>query len=340
MTSRQERILGGLFGAAIGDAMGAVTETRPAYLIKEKWGFVDDLIEPPFDTFAKGQPAGQVTDDFSLAVVTIEEILKNGGIVTDEVAKNALLRWQKMFRFFDPYAGPTSKNAIYKLMGLYEDHSRDHLTCENSTGTNGGAMKAAPIGYLNGTDYDKTIEDVIIITKPTHNNPLAAAGAAAIACAAGKAVDDENATIDDIFEAGLYGAVNGRKRADEVCKPCAGPSMERRIQFAIELGLKYSYDFDKAMNAIADIIGTGLPAVEAVPAAFGMIAACGGDAVDSVLMGVNAGHDTDTVATMIGGIVGALHGYEAYSEEHRNKIEKVNGYDLTALALSIDAAKR
>lgn len=340
MTKRQERILGGLFGAAIGDAMGAVTETRPAYLINEKWGFVDDLIDPPFDTFAKNQPAGQVTDDFSLAHVTIEEILANGGIVTDEVAKNALIKWQKMFTYFDPYAGPTSRKAILKLLGLFEDHSRDYLTCECETNTNGGAMKVAPVGFLNGTDYDKSIADVITLTRPTHNNPLAAAGAAAIACAAGKAVDDEFATVDDIIEAGLYGAVEGKKRADEICKPSAGPNVARRIEFAVELGLKYSYDFDKAMNAIADIIGTGLPAAEAVPAVFGMIAACGGHPVDSVLMGVNAGHDTDTVATMIGGIVGAMHGYTAYSEEHRNKIEKVNGYDLAALALRIDAAKR
>ena len=66
-----DKILGGLLGAAAGDAMGAATETRTRKQIEEKFGgYVTDFIEPPLDTFARGNKAGQVTDDFSVAYVT------------------------------------------------------------------------------------------------------------------------------------------------------------------------------------------------------------------------------------------------------------------------------
>ena len=79
--TRKERILGCLIGGAYGDALGAPTENRTREQIFEKWGYVDRLYAPPSDVFARGNQAGQVTDDFSMAYVTILEILKPGGMV-------------------------------------------------------------------------------------------------------------------------------------------------------------------------------------------------------------------------------------------------------------------
>ena len=48
-----QKILGGLIGAAAGDAMGAATETRTRKQIEEKFGgYVTDFLAPPDDTFA------------------------------------------------------------------------------------------------------------------------------------------------------------------------------------------------------------------------------------------------------------------------------------------------
>ena len=66
--SKYNKILGSIMGAAVGDAMGAATETRSAERIKEDFGgYVDKIITPPSDCFARGYDAGTVTDDFSLA---------------------------------------------------------------------------------------------------------------------------------------------------------------------------------------------------------------------------------------------------------------------------------
>ena len=86
----KDKILGSIMGAALGDAMGAITETRSAERIKEDFGgYIDKLITPPDDCFAHGYPIGSVTDDFSLAYFTAIELVKAKGNVTDEVAKQA-----------------------------------------------------------------------------------------------------------------------------------------------------------------------------------------------------------------------------------------------------------
>ena len=61
------------------------------------------------------------------------------------------------------------------------------------------------------------------------------------------------------------------------------------------------------MLELGDVIGAGLSANEAVPCVFGILAATDADALSAIKMGVNIGNDTDTIATMVGAIVGAMH---------------------------------
>ena len=77
MDQLEAKVLGCLVGAAAGDAMGAATELRTREQIERKFGgYVTDFLPPPDDTFARGNRAGQITDDFSCAYVICEQILK------------------------------------------------------------------------------------------------------------------------------------------------------------------------------------------------------------------------------------------------------------------------
>ena len=68
----KDKILGSLVAACAGDAMGAVTEMRTREQIIKKYnGYVKEFLPPPDDVFAKGRKAGQVTDDFSMALSLI-----------------------------------------------------------------------------------------------------------------------------------------------------------------------------------------------------------------------------------------------------------------------------
>ena len=108
-----ERVLGCFYGAAIGDAMGAATETMTPQMILDRYGaYVDQLLAPGDGTFSAGCPAGFVTDDFSLAYFTALEILKApDGPICDTTAQTALINWSGHPEYFC-FAGPSTSVAI------------------------------------------------------------------------------------------------------------------------------------------------------------------------------------------------------------------------------------
>lgn len=325
-----KKILGGLLGAAAGDAMGAATETRTRKQIEEKFGgYVTDFLAPPADTFARGSKAGQVTDDFSVAYMTVKEALAQGKL-DDETALAGLLKWADIPEFFERFAGPTTRASVRALKGEDVD-SQGFVPCnENRRASNGAAMKSSPIALLSGGDIDKAIDYSIIAGKLTHSNNIALSGAAAIAAATAAAMKD-GASLFDVVEASLYGAAKGDKIGRQIGQTLAGASVETRIRWAVNIAMN-AKNLDEAIDEIEDNIGSGLMTVEAVPAVIGLCVAAKGDPVDGICAAVNIGDDTDTVATMVGGILGTLNGADAFPEHYFKVIEQANGFRLDALA--------
>ena len=91
------------------------------------------------------------------------------------------------------------------------------------------------------------------------------------------------------------------------------------------------------IDEINDVIGAGLMAAEAIPAVFGLMVAARGDTIEGICAGVNIGNDTDTVATMIGGILGALNGIDSMPEHYLEYLEEQNNIKLAKLAEDICA---
>ena len=327
----QDKILGSLLGAAIGDTMGAVTELRPKALIRERFGGeVRTILTPPDDTFARGSKAGRVTDDFSLIYYTTQEIIHNGGRIDDEVAVRALLAWASDEEFFRKYAGPTTQAAVRRMKGEQVSDYYDFICCDNAKASNGSAMKIAPAGFFHPGDVDQAIRDAIVLCKPTHNNNLSIAGASAIAAAVSEAMRP-GANIYSVVQAGIEGSKNGMSYAKDNCAILAGPDVEKRIKLAVTLALT-SDSLDEATTKIADLVGTGLHISESVPAVFGIIVAARNDPMEAIIAAVNIGSDTDTIASMTGAIMGALHGADAFAKADLELIESVNHYDLRTMA--------
>jgi ADP-ribosylglycohydrolase len=66
-------------------------------------------------------------------------------------------------------------------------------------------------------------------------------------------------------------------------------------------------------------------APEAVGLAFGIIAATDGEFENAVLAGVNIGRDSDTIAAIVGAILGSLHGIDAIRPDWVQRVNIVNG---------------
>lgn len=138
---------------------------------------------------------------------------------------------------------------------------------------------------------------------------------------------EKDATLDQVIEAGIYGAERGFKIGSEKGARLAVPSVAKRIKLAAEIGKK-GLGWEAEMLELRDIIGAGLMVVEAVPCVFGILAATPGDPFAAIKMGVNIGDDTDTVATMVGAIAGALYGVGNMPMEYLYTMEKANKMEL------------
>lgn len=330
MTVR-EKILGSLLGAAVGDAMGAATELRTKEMIKERFGGpVREIVTPPEDTFARGSRAGCVTDDFSLIYYTARAILNNQGVIDSRSAEQAILDWSLDKKFYDQYAGPTTRAAIERIKGTAEANYYDFICCDNAKASNGSAMKISPAGLFWPGEVDKAIEAAVTICRPTHNNNLSIAGACAVAAAVSEALG-EKADLYSVVQAGLYGARRGTEVSRSGCAVLAGPDVEKRMKLAIQIGLT-SESLDQATTEIADVVGSGLHISEAVPAVFGILVASGGDLEEAVIAAVNIGSDTDTIASMTGAILGALRGCGPFRDKYLRLIEEVNGFQIEQMA--------
>lgn len=335
----KKKVFGSLLGAAVGDAMGAATELRTKEQIKERFGgLVREIITPPDDTFARGAQAGSVTDDFSLAYYTAQAILDRNGVIDEKTANQALLSWAENKTFYEKYAGPTTRAAVESLKGVETVNPYAFICCDNAKASNGSAMKIAPVGLFFPGRPEEAVKAAITICRPTHNNNLSIEGACAIAAAVSEALRKES-NLYSVVQAGLYGARCGAALSKGSCVVLAGPSVQKRMKLAIQIGLTAA-DLDEATTEIADIVGSGLHISEAVPAAFGIMVAAKGNLMEAIIGAVNIGSDTDTIATMVGAVLGALCGSNAEIEKYLDLIQSVNGFDITAMAEEIVACAR
>lgn len=330
-----EKIQGILGCTAIGDAMGSATENLTFDQIREMFnGPLTEFVKPGETAFALGNEAGEITDDFSQVYLISQEVLKNHGVLDKETVVKAILAWSEIPKWFNRFAGPTTRTAI----AMYKDPSLEMKPLPGavtvdyaSKATNGSAMKIAPAGILNPGNIEGAIEDAMIITRVTHDNSLAISGACAVAAAAAAGLA-ENSTMDEALSAGMYGAIRGETIAKKVSRDVAGPSVVERIKLAMEIvegvGTK-----EEKLRKLAQVVGSGLHISEAVPCAFGIAALNKNDALQAVFDAVNIGYDTDTIAAIVGTMVGAF----ADIQEERfvklyDEVQKANDINIVKLA--------
>jgi len=204
----------------------------------------------------------------------------------------------------------------------------------NASATNGAAMKAWSASLLSLKTPGDLLATTYNIARFTHDNVISVSGACAISAAVNAALSD-GVSLKNVLDVAVKGADQGYDySAQHGAMMMAGPSVARRIELAIQIGQKHA-SWEAAALEIADIIGTGLHASEAVPAVFGILACCGDDAETAILAAVNIGNDTDTIATMVGSIVGAMHGIEALPSNYLPVLNEANNFELETLAARI-----
>ncbi len=305
LRSMLQRILGCLYGQALGDAWAMPALLRP----NDTWEYYGGWLTrfhpgPPHHPVHAGLPPGRVTDDTEQAFALAQAIIADRGVTAAGAARAVVAWYERVGGEACPYVGPSTRRAVLaikaggdlKATGLRGD-------------TNGAAMRVAPVGLIHPRRVEAAARDAAISCIPTHNSDVAASGAAAVAGAIAHAMTPA-ATLDEIIAAGVAAAELGRALAPA----WMGASIARRIALAVEIA-RSPLSERARLQELYDVVGATLSMSESVPAAFGVLVMAQGDPQQAAIYAANLSGDADTIGAMACAMAGAWRGASAFAPD-------------------------
>ena len=261
---------------------------------------------------------GTITDDTQLTIVVAECLLTNGWLDPEDLARR-LVVWLPDGRG----KGVATTQAVQRLTAGIPWY----LAGEDSAG-NGAAMRAAPIGLLRHAHTGQLRAEAVLSALPTHRNPMAAAGAVAMAAATAWLLGCQPGTcVSSALVTAIQAAIVGLEKE---------PQPERRPPGRLttlhdRLG-ELPALLEQQPEQVLSYLYNGAYVLESVPAALYCFMRSPDDMEQSLLLAANAGYDADSVAAMAGTLGGALGGEAALPQRLLPELE----YREELLALADD----
>lgn len=326
----EDRALGALAGAALGDALGMPTQILTREEIAAAYDRVEDFVAPlPDHPVSRGLAPGTVTDDTEQMLLLARQLLEGGENFDQRRWVEALVEWETdmIARGSHDLLGPSTKQAIAAIRaGATPQEAGRHGD------TNGAAMRIAPVGVMMPpAPLEALVDRVAETSLATHNTGVAIAAASAVAAAVSRGVEGGGwrAAIDTAIAAARIGETRGH--------PVAGPAMDGLIADAVALA--QGDELDIAFERIATEVGTGVEARQSIPAAFAVLAVAKGDAWQACVLAANLGGDTDTIGAIAGAVAGACCGFSRLPQDRIAQLHGVDPSGLQALAAGLVEAR-
>ena len=296
----RERIRGSLFGAAIGDALGSAFEFVGSSEIERAIGanVVTDYLPALSMSLLAPRSPGNPTDDTAMTLALVEAIVEG-----DPRSPASLLNGivERLRRKGGPVAdmfwngGPGG--ACLSMLREAENGAGPFERINAHAGGNGAAMRAHPCGAFSDRIF--VAELASMQARLSHPEPAAEASAQVVAL---------------IVHEALYKDTLASNIPPEITNPkllSAWTDTHSDMQPTGRLPQQL-LDVDMAgWNTVAAAHAIAMIYADKPALAVGLAAA--------------SGADTDTVASIVGGMLGALHGIAAFLERW---IEKLQGRDL------------
>lgn len=299
---RLDRFRGAMVGVAVGDALGARFE-----------GHAGLVHEHQLDLHLDGTTAERYTDDTAMSMVVAESLLARDGLDEDHLAAAFVESWR-----LEPWrgygGGVTSLFRQLEAGGRWQEAAPAQFGGSGSFG-NGAAMRCAPVALFTAGEVQLAASLARRSARVTHTHPLGIEGAALQAAAVAHALG-----------AGPLGA--------------PVPSLEAIVEDAdLRAALRRATELapQPTPRAVAAVVGSGVSALEAVPAAI-VAATLTPSFAAALRFAIALGGDTDTVASMAGAIAGARHGLASIPRRWLTRTEGVERMVELADALAGRAA--
>jgi ADP-ribosylglycohydrolase len=307
-----DKVFGCLIGGAIGDAMGAPAEDWHYADIRPHFGRIGTFLPQPARS-RDGAP-GQITDDTTLRHYLCLAIVRKGGRITpDDYAAVWLSDLNPMRLFF------TERIVVEKLklgMSPWETGRGQPLA-------DAAIMAVAPVGIINAGNPGQAYQDAFNLSS-IHQDGLerdAAATAAAGFAAAFLPGATPGLILDTMLEHGTFDT----RRLVTIGRELAAETGEIDL-FTERFYLRFlDRSFPRPPGWAWDKDRTVSPTSrEVLPIVCGLFELCGGEPEACISAGASFGRDADTIATVLGGLSGALFGASAIPKEWIDASEAAN----------------
>ena len=328
-----DRALGAFYGLALGDALGMPTQSLSREDIKARFGAIVDLQDAgPHQPIAANMPKGSITDDTEQAILVGQLLVDGKGRIEPSQLAQRLIEWeaQMQAKGSQDLLGPSTKRAIEMILA---GHSPEEAGRYGTT--NGAAMRITPVGIAaDVANPERFLDAVIQACQVTHNTTLGISSAAAVAAVISAGIN--GLELGQALSLGQQIAQQAQSHGHWV----AGGRIASRISWARTI----SVESDKAALAdlLYDVIGTSVASQESVVVSFALaqqVAIGEMTAFEALCMAASLGGDTDTIAAILGAMLGACLGLESWPAAMIDKVKAVNDLVLEPLVKGLLALR-
>ena len=320
-----DRALGAFYGLALGDALGMPTQSFSRAQIIARFGQITGLVDAPADQpIAPNMPKGSITDDTEQAILVAQLLVDGNGDIDPSTLAQRLIAWEAVMQAkgSQDLLGPSTKRAIEMILaGHSPEESGRYGT------TNGAAMRIAPVGIAADISQpDLFIKAVVQACQVTHNTSLGIASAAAVAAVISSGLNGKK--LEHALNAGTEMAYIAEHHGHWVAGGRIGP----RIRWARHAS--HECNPDNLGDLLYDVIGTSVASQESVVAAFARaqrVASGSLSSFNALCIAASIGGDTDTIAGILGAMLGACAGLEQWPQALIQQVKEVNNLQLEPL---------
>ena len=309
MDELQGRAYACLLAGLVGDAMGTPTENLEPEEIERRFGWVRELTGP-------GTDDSLMKDLLSTARVETDGYATADDWAAQISAQQPLIR-ERRDKFFA---------SVLHLVGkLRYGYPPPELSAGNMPSSS-SAMAIAPVGIVNAGHPRAASAQAQELASLIHTGKVGFCqdGAAAVAAAVSVAMRSSASLVETLDAGTTY------------LKPTSGALMRGLILDALDLA-RESGDFNAFRAAYHGRFRRTIAcdSRETIPATFAICLLADGDPVRGVEMGANFGRDSDTIATMVGAICGALAGDRAIPSAWVSAMGRHTDDSIGAMAASL-----
>jgi poly(ADP-ribose) glycohydrolase ARH3 len=287
-----DKFRGAILGCFLGDAFGAGFEGMPP-----------DRAEFHMSKLSK-RFLRSYTDDTDMTLALAESIIQSGKIDPENIASQFRLTCD----LTRGYAIGTIKAVLALRAGMNWDQVARIVFEEGSFG-NGAAMRVSPVGLFYHHDLEGLQKAAIEQANITHVHPLGQWGAAMQAASVALAVNQNpkesfkrEQMVIHLREVVWGGPIEYIKALNKIEEMLA---QEKKLQ----------------AREVVQSLGNRVEAHFSVPSAFYIAMTYSPDFCDAIRAAISLGGDTDTIAGMVGAIVGAHVGEKGLPAEWIEQLE-------------------